>query len=145
MEAIYAPPDHPVFELVPLAFHDHVSEAYAAIGEPIVDIKTFWEVYLRLREQLRQPRHQSLAVEVLTYQDDSVNIPLLPNMEYYRLQPLGLGLNFGALPDGTESEYYADFTTDEEADSADNAGSIRVFAEFTTDDESDSGDNEDES
>ena len=154
MEALYAPPDHPVFELVPPAFHDHVSEAYSAIGEPCVDIATFWEVYLRLRQQLRKPCHQSLTEVLTSYHnqdDDSVDIPLLPNMEQFRPdQPLNLGskgsyvggLDFGALPDGIRepsAEYAADFTTDEEAD----MGGIRepsvvCYADFT-DDEADMG------
>jgi hypothetical protein len=130
MEALYAPPEHPVFELVPATFHNHVSEAYSAIGEPNVNMETFWEVYLRLRQQL-EPHHQSLT-EVLTSchnQDDSVDIPLLPNMEQFRLgQPLDLGsngsyiggLDFEALPDGMRelAAEYAAFTTDDEADSS---------------------------
>lgn len=129
MEMLYAPPDHPVFELVPAAFHDHVSEAYSAIGEPNVDMGTFWEVYLRLRQQLQEPHHQSLTEVLTSYhdQDDSVNIPLLPNMEQFRLgQPLDLGsngsyiggLDFGALPDGIRgvAAEYVDFTTDDESD-----------------------------
>ena len=71
MEELYAPPDHPVFELVPAAFHNHASDAYSAIGEPNINIETFWEVYLRLRQQLQEPHHQSLT-EVLTSYHDGV-------------------------------------------------------------------------
>ena len=129
MEALYAPPDHPVFELVPAAFHDHVSEAYSAIGEPNVNMETFWEVYLHLRQQLHEPRHQSL-MEVLTSlhdQVDLVDIPLLPNLEQFRLgQPLNLGrrgayiggLEFEALPDGVHegAAEYVEFTSEDESD-----------------------------
>lgn len=133
MEALYAPPDHLVFELVPAAFHDHISEAYSAIGEPNINMDTFWEVYLHLRQQLHEPRHQSLT-EVLTSYDhasnqyDSDDVPLLPNMEQFRLgQPLDLGrkgsyiggLDFDALPDELAAEL-ADFTSDDETDSGDN-------------------------
>ena len=96
MEASYAPPNHPVFELVPAAFHDHVSEAYSAIGEPNINMETFWEVYLHLRQQLHEPRHQSLTEVLTSYHNqddlDSIDIPLLPNMEQFRLgQPLASG------------------------------------------------------
>jgi hypothetical protein len=118
---------------VPPTFHDHVSEAYSVIGEPNVNMETFWKVFLHLRQQLREPRHQSLTEVLTSYhnQDDSVDIPLLPNMEQFRLgQPLDLGskgsyiggLDFGALPDGIHelAAEYAEFTTDDEADSGDN-------------------------
>jgi hypothetical protein len=132
MEALYAPPDHPVFELVPAAFHDHVSEAYSAIGEPKINMETFWEVYLRLRQQLHEPHHQSLTEVLTSYhdQDVSVDIPLLPNMEQFRPgKPLDIGskgsyiggLDFEALPDGIRevAAEYAEFTTDDEAESGD--------------------------
>ena len=132
MEALYALPDHPVFELVPAAFHHHVSEAYSAIGEPNINMDTFWEVYLHLRQQLHEPHHQSL-MEVLTSYDhdqsDSDDVPLLPDMEQFRLgQSLDLGgkgsyiggLDFDALPDGLAAEF-ADFSTtsDDESGSED--------------------------
>lgn len=142
MEALYAPPDHPVFKLVPPAFHDDVSEAYSAIGQPFVNIKTFWEVYLRLRQELREPRHQSLIEDINSYynQDDSVDIPLLPNMGQFRPdQPQSY---IGALPDDIrdpDAEYAVDFTDDEAG-----TGGIREpgveYANFTTDDEVDMDD-----
>ena len=49
MEASYAPPDHPVFKLVPPAFHEHVSNAYSEIGQSKVNVDTFWEIYLSLQ------------------------------------------------------------------------------------------------
>jgi hypothetical protein len=84
MEALYAPPDHPVFELVPPGFHEHVSNAYSEIGQPKVNVDTFWEVYLSLRRQLCERRHEQVAEILSSYQlnleEDPGDVPLLPDM-----------------------------------------------------------------
>lgn len=123
MEALYAPPGHPVFDLVPQAFHDHVSNAYSEIGKPNVNVDTFWEVYLGLLRRLRERSPEQVSEILTSYQanveEDPDNVPLLPNMEDFRLgQPLNLGnktcyiggLESPALPDGAEVGEYADFT-----------------------------------
>ena len=96
MEAIYAPPDHPVFTLVPPAFHEHVTELYLSIGEPEVTVGTFWDVYRDLLGRLREPAEDQLSDVLDTFQADLDNSPddmaLLPNMEPFRLgRPLDLG------------------------------------------------------
>jgi hypothetical protein len=48
VEALYAPQDHPVFELVPCAFHECATELFVAIGGPKITIHNFWDVYLDL-------------------------------------------------------------------------------------------------
>ena len=125
MEASYAPPDHPVFELVPPAFHEHVSYAYSEIGQPKVNVDTFWEVYLSLRQQLRERHHEQVAEILTSYQqnreEDPGDVPLLSGMEEFRLgQPLDLGnntcyiggLDSPALPGGIHGLVgeYADFS-----------------------------------
>ena len=133
MEALHAPPDHPVFELVPPAFHDYVSSAYSEIGKPNVNIDTFWEVYLNLLQRLDE-RHRGEVSEILTsYQanleEEPDNVPLLPNMEEFRLgQPLDLGRNThyigglesSVLPDSIQGRFgeYADFTDESAEDSS---------------------------
>lgn len=135
MEALYAPPDHSVFELVPAAFHEHVCEAYSAIGEPDINMETFWEVYLHLRQKLNEPHHQSITEVLTTYRDqeDSVDIPLLPNLKQFRQgQPLDLGSK-GSYIGGLELEAFSD----------DIRGQAVDYADFSTDDEDETGDDED--
>ena len=131
MEALYAPPGHPVFELVPPAFHDYVSNAYSEIGKPNVNVDTFWKVYLRLLRRLRERSHEQVTEILTSYhvnaEEDPGNVALLPGMEDFRLgQPLDLGSNTcyigglesSAFPGGTESLVgeYADFTDESDDD-----------------------------
>ncbi|KAG1856421.1 hypothetical protein F4604DRAFT_1685451 [Suillus subluteus] len=51
VEGIYAPPDHPVFELVPPIFGRHAQDLYASLGKPRVSSKSFWDVYQLMRQQ----------------------------------------------------------------------------------------------
>lgn len=98
MEQLYAPPDHPVFTLVPPTFHECVTELYLSIGEPEVTVRTFWDVYLNLLGKLREPLDDQLTDVLTTFQanvDNSAepeDMALLPNMEPFRLgKPLDLG------------------------------------------------------
>jgi hypothetical protein len=130
MEALYAPPGDPVFELVPPAFHEHVSELYTMIGQPQVNITSFWDIYLELLKLLRD-RHDDQLARILDSHTaethESEDMPLLPGMEAFRLgqplQPGKRGQYIGGLDDvslGTALQKlgveYADFT-DGEGDS----------------------------
>jgi hypothetical protein len=133
MEARYAPSDHPIFELVPQIFHEHLSNLYSAIGQPEVSIETFWDIFCSLLERLHEGPNKQLT-EIITHHNmtcgqEPDNMPLLPNMEAFRLgQPLDLGMNasyIGGL-DGSAfinsmgpSPEYADFTDDESEDEVD--------------------------
>jgi hypothetical protein len=44
-EEQWAPPAHPVFELVPPALKIKLDGLYSQLGSPSVNIETFWEVY----------------------------------------------------------------------------------------------------
>ena len=131
MEARYAPPDHPVFELVPQAFHEHVSNLYTVIGQPEVTIETFWDIFRDLLEHLHERPNEQLT-EIITNYDITPGLepmPLLPNMEAFRLgQPLNPGANINYIGglDGPASmnnigpsPEYADFTDDDADESED--------------------------
>ncbi|GJE88520.1 hypothetical protein PsYK624_046030 [Phanerochaete sordida] len=45
-ELQWAPPDHPVFELVPPVFAEFISSVYAEMGSPTVEFESFWNIYL---------------------------------------------------------------------------------------------------
>jgi hypothetical protein len=49
VEAIYAPSDNEVFQLVPADFAHHVALVYEDVGHPVVTDETFWEVYALMR------------------------------------------------------------------------------------------------
>jgi hypothetical protein len=98
MEQLYAPPNHPVFTLVPPTFHERATELYLSIGEPEVTVRTFWDIYCNLLGKLREPMDDQLTEVLNTFQvnlnnnTDSEGMALLPNMEPFRLgQPLDLG------------------------------------------------------
>ena len=49
-EAEWAPPDDPVFRLVPPDFESYVAQCFKDLGEPEVNFDTFWDVYHGLRD-----------------------------------------------------------------------------------------------
>ena len=51
-EAKWAPPDDPVFQLVPLSFAPYVTQCFKDLGEPEVTFDTFWDVYCGLWDLL---------------------------------------------------------------------------------------------
>jgi hypothetical protein len=111
MEQLYAPPDHPVFTLVPPTFHERVMELYISIGEPEVTVRTFWDIYRELLGRLRESVDDQLTDVLSTFQanvDNSAeDMALLPNMEPFRLgKPLDLGgktTYVGGLEEGSQA------------------------------------------
>lgn len=127
VEALYAPKDHPVFELVPQTFHELADNLYSAIGQPDITCETFWDIYLELLGQLRNGQDEELAGIISSHRELESTQPdedmaLLPNMEPFCLgQPLNIGNNvsyIGGL-DGDPSPEYAMFTSDEEESDSD--------------------------
>ena len=110
MERLYAPPDHPVFTLVPQAFHERAREIYLSIGEPEVTVRTFWDIYCNMLGRLQEPDDQLTEV-FNTFQanldNNADDMALLPDMEPFRLgQPLELGgksTYMGGLEEGSEA------------------------------------------
>lgn len=132
MEALYAPPDHPVFELVPPAFHEHVSNLYAAIGRPEVTIETFWDIFCNLLECLHEvPKEQLTKITACynaTHEQDSDDMALLPDMDaFHPGQPLNLRPNANYIG-GLDGSVFTNSTE---------AGPVPEFADFTEEDETD--------
>jgi hypothetical protein len=133
MEAIYAPPDHPIFELVPLIFHQRVDRFYNEAGSPVITSDTFWDVYrgLRLRFEHRSDDEFTAVLQANSDRETASNddqIPVLPDMQPFcngqpvvghREQYIG-GLHASSSTgDTTPAELgpeYADFTTDDESE-----------------------------
>ena len=68
VEALYASPDHPVFELVPQTFHERADLLYLAIGQLEITRDTFWDMYLELLKQLWNGQDEELANIISSYQ-----------------------------------------------------------------------------
>ncbi|KDQ50823.1 hypothetical protein JAAARDRAFT_62969 [Jaapia argillacea MUCL 33604] len=68
---LYAPPDHPTFELVPLTFALMAAQFYSEIGSPIVTRDNVWNVYLDLLGCFRilQDAHDILPKDLSQWQD----------------------------------------------------------------------------
>ncbi|KZT50095.1 hypothetical protein CALCODRAFT_445008 [Calocera cornea HHB12733] len=69
VETLYAPPDHPVFELVPPYFDMEIKANFEVLGRPEVNMDSFWATYLRLldafmRSGTRDEIQRSLALQV---------------------------------------------------------------------------------
>ena len=95
---LYAPQDHPVFELVPPPFNDRIVDLYAKMGRPDIKAETFWDIYLDLLKGLCDGSDAALTDILTSHQQSSseqANImALLPDMEPFRLgQPLDAGRN----------------------------------------------------
>ncbi|KAI9451583.1 hypothetical protein BJY52DRAFT_1205891 [Lactarius psammicola] len=52
IEKKYAPPDDPVFELVPHVFAVHANTVWTAMGSPQPQFHNAWEIYLHIRDAL---------------------------------------------------------------------------------------------
>ena len=71
LENMYAPPDHPVFELVPPAFESQAKILYASMGDPTITRDNFWATYQRLLQSFRdQPVLNQDLQAVLASHDD---------------------------------------------------------------------------
>lgn len=135
MEALYAPPDHPVFQLVPPIFHERATELYLAIGQPELNIDTFWNVYRNLLNMLRGQRDDQLTNSLTSYEAEvdsaPTDLPLLPNMEPFRLgRPLNIGgrsdyiggigtSNFEDVDDEVDGREYAPLTPSDDQSGGD--------------------------
>lgn len=77
---LYAPADHPVFQLVPDTFNDIAMEGYRAIGTPDIQRDNVWDIYNQLlgyiyqrldeEENLEMPDEWACEMELFTEGDD---------------------------------------------------------------------------
>jgi hypothetical protein len=51
---LYAPPDHPVFELVPPTFDNLARQFYLAMGQPTVSRTNVWDIYLAMLHEFHR-------------------------------------------------------------------------------------------
>lgn len=53
MEQKFAPPDDPVFDLVPHAFAVHANAIWMEMGSPEPEFHNAWEIYVHIRDALQ--------------------------------------------------------------------------------------------
>ena len=90
-EALYAPPDHPVFKLVPPAFDKKANLLYSTLGHPPVSFDTFWTVYRALLAEFQGSVDDPDIAEALTSHETATRtiheddfMPVLPNQKPLR-------------------------------------------------------------
>ncbi|KAG2345352.1 hypothetical protein BDR05DRAFT_975131 [Suillus weaverae] len=84
VEAIYAPSDHPVFDLVPPSFEQHAQYLYASLGKPQVSSDSFWNVYQMLLAQFQAIEGDEDLTVLLSQgamEPEYEDVPLLPSMQ----------------------------------------------------------------
>jgi hypothetical protein len=133
VEQLYAPPDHPVFQLVPQIFEQRIIHHYNSINRPVVNIDSFWDIYRQLLAAFHTQGQDNELATILTRHEetrraiDEEAMPLLPGQRNLRFGVNVIGLHGetyrysgGAvnppLPDGwtldggEEQPDFADFT-----------------------------------
>lgn len=98
MEQKYAPPDHPVFELVPPAFGIRAQRYYSQLKLGAVGSKTFWNIYSALLHAFKSEMDNELSpvlaeVERSTHIDQLENdkIDMLPGLMPFRAGGTAVG------------------------------------------------------
>ena len=150
VEAQYAPPNHPVFQLAPQAFDQRAHDLYADIGEPVVSSDTFWDIYRQLLQRFHESEsdHELLPIitahseDMQTLEEENAQMDLLPNMKPFRngnniVGPCGHKY-IGGLVNPPAHGLRGSFSLEEYQDSEDLAPDVTPeYAYFTTEDESD--------
>ena len=155
---MYAPPDHPVFVLVPPLFHDRATTLYASMGEPVLSSDTFWNVYRQLLHAFDERRESDELMSILSihanemaqFDHEADKMELIPDLKPFRNGRKILGSQqcihkyIGGLGDpptgGLRGEFRGTQTVTGSGSEDDVDGAKPERAYFTTDEE----DSEDE-
>ncbi|KAJ7265692.1 hypothetical protein C8J57DRAFT_1620785 [Mycena rebaudengoi] len=148
VRALYAPPDHQVFELVPPEFHTMISAIYALLGQPDVTCETCWGIYkaivLRFRSQNLLEFFNADAewgyAMTMARGDHVEDVELLPNLKpllngdsvisdtgYYYMGGVNNGAGLGTMINEMLNEDEPIIGDDDEFD--------EIIAPFTSDEE----------
>jgi hypothetical protein len=115
MEQKYAPPDHPVFELVPPAFGIWAQHYYSALKLEAVSSKTFWNVYSALLHAFKSGMDEDNELSPVLAeverssthidQQECDKIDMLPGLKPFRAG--GTAVGDGNISDSNQSIYVA--------------------------------------
>ncbi|KAF8259282.1 hypothetical protein EI94DRAFT_1773974 [Lactarius quietus] len=75
----YAPPDDPIFELVPRAFAEQANVVWTAMGSPQLKFDNAWEIYLHMRDVLRAVTEPESLQQILSNLSTSCEPQNSPN------------------------------------------------------------------
>jgi len=121
-EAKWAPPDDPVFQIVPSDFKSYLTQCFEDLGKPEVNFETFWDVYCGLRDLVGVAVPGNVTVTLSESTGDGDNGMLEP-FALAHLKELDLGVDGegseGYDEDGedVEEEFpHVDFTNEEGGD-----------------------------
>ncbi|KAF4577029.1 hypothetical protein EYR36_005016 [Pleurotus pulmonarius] len=137
----WAPPDDPVFELVPPSFQRHVQAIYTTLGRPTVSSATFWTTYARLLEALRTVPDEICVPDEILQEASAfeVEVPILSNLRNIRMGDIPIGESVekitglrSAVCDDSEDEVARSlYESGEEMDADEMGLDLREFADFT--------------
>ncbi|KAH7922898.1 hypothetical protein BV22DRAFT_1016396 [Leucogyrophana mollusca] len=94
---LYAPPDHPVFDLVPRSFSRVAQECYSMMGTPLITRENVWDVY---RDMLARVQHFEQLPATLEQEWQVHNTEGDPDNAAFNHIPLIAGLT--ELPNGED-------------------------------------------
>lgn len=140
IQRLYAPPDDPVFKLVPDEFAESVGAAYDAIDRPLVTKESFWDVYCNVLQLLNDTAPTEHLEEVLTAcisseeaaEDNDIELlaglrDLRPGDELVGSVPQEGRRGLRVAGEQSDGELFAELTDDESSDDATGAGPSRLF------------------
>jgi hypothetical protein len=137
-EALYAPRDHPVLQLVPPLFNTQVTSHYNALGRPTVTFDTFWIIYRQLVAQFRMVPNDNTLASILRDHTDTVSngandeIPLMENQKEFRNGGRVVGDCQSEPEDPPSSVEQATFSDIDNPDQLDDVSEVES-ADFTED------------
>lgn len=118
VEAIYAPPSHPVFQLVPTWLTPYLDAAYDSVGRPEVSISTLWEVFVSVRDAVQEKLPEDVWAKVYDLEMD-IDKEVIPELDLLANgEPEGFGVDDSEGDEFEEDEgvIYAVFSDEEEPD-----------------------------
>jgi hypothetical protein len=136
MEQEWAPPNDPVFRLVPATFEQQAAMLYHTLGQPAVSSATFWTVYQELLSAFRTLPDNLQLAEALLSADEGANeeVPVLTGLRELRHGDNVVGehgyLYYGGLenpPVNDDDGTHASGSGDEEPAGVD----LREYADFS--------------
>jgi hypothetical protein len=131
-ETEFAPPDHEVFQLTPLEFHQRASSFYDALGRPSVTRDTLWAVYHQVLDCFKTAVDETLLPVVEGLFDtvrrvEEDELELLPGQEELRMGGKVVG------GDGGSEIYLADITDSSDDEQMAEADEV-AYASFSDED-----------
>ena len=72
-EQEWAPPDHPVFDLVPPVFEEFILSVYAMADQPEVNFDDFWQIYKHLLSIAEEHVHFHPEVQAVLLEHGAVH------------------------------------------------------------------------